>query len=276
MGAHTSNDADGVTSLSLRVQGSAAARDLRGTPRPFKVLSLFAGIGGFDLGLERTGGFKTVAVSDVDGYANRVTARHFPEAVQLGDVTKTEFVDADIICAGFPCQDISIAGKGAGLAGARSGLWREVVRAIRLVRPRFTILENVAALLDRGMGRVLGDLAEVGNDAEWDCVQASDLGAPHRRERVYIVAHADGNGNLNLRAAAASRPFQESIKGWRRRLDELGAGDGLQRHSSYAGIRRVVHGIPNWVDRLGRLGNAVQPQYPELIGRAILAAEGIA
>jgi DNA (cytosine-5)-methyltransferase 1 len=237
-----------------------------------RVLSLFAGIGGFDLGLERTGGFETVAVSDVDEYANRVTARRFPAAEQLGDVTKAEFPDADVICAGFPCQDISVAGKGAGLAGARSGLWREVVRAICVVRPRYTLLENVAALLDRGMGTVLGDLAEIGNDAEWDCFQACDIGAPHRRDRIYIVANADGDGDLNIRAAASNLAFQETLQQWRRGCDELGADDGLQRNGSYAGIRRVVHGIPNWVDRVGRLGNAIVPQFADLHGRAILAS----
>jgi DNA (cytosine-5)-methyltransferase 1 len=237
-----------------------------------RVLSLFAGIGGFDLGLERTGGFKTVAVAELDPYASKVLGRHFPDAVNVGDVTTAEFPDADIICAGFPCQDISVAGKGAGLAGSRSGLWREVVRAIRMVRPRYTLLENVAALLDRGLGTVLGDLATIGHDAEWDCLQASSLGAPHRRDRWYAVAYAHGDGDFNLRAAAADRAFQKNLKRWRRGLDELGPDDGLQRDSSYAGIRRVVHGIPNWVDRVGRLGNAVLPQFPELHGRAILAS----
>jgi hypothetical protein len=142
---------------------------------PLRVLSLFAGIGGFDLGLERTGGFKTVAVAETDTYASKVLAKRFPDAPNLGDVTTAEYPDADIICAGFPCQDISYAGEGAGLAGARSGLWREVVRAVRVVGPRFTILENVAALLNRGMGTVLGDLAEVGHDAEWHCIPAAPL-----------------------------------------------------------------------------------------------------
>jgi DNA (cytosine-5)-methyltransferase 1 len=240
---------------------------------PYKVLSLFAGIGGFDLGLERTGGFETVAFAETDPYASRVLTTRFPGVPNLGDVTVAEYPNADVICAGFPCQDISVAGLGAGLAGARSGLWREVVRAIRVVRPRFTILENVAALLNRGMGTVLGDLAEIGHDAEWDCVQASAIGAPHRRDRIYIVAYPDSDGNLDLRGAAASRAFQKGLQGWRRGLDELGPGDGLQRDSSYAGIRRVVHGIPHWLDRLGRLGNAILPQFSELIGRAILARE---
>jgi DNA (cytosine-5)-methyltransferase 1 len=238
---------------------------------PLRVIDMFAGIGGFSLGLHRAGGFETVAVAEVDPYASKVLEQRIG-APNLGDITKTEFPDADVICAGFPCQDISIAGKGAGLAGARSGLWREVVRAIRLVRSRFTLLENVAALLDRGLGAVLGDLAEIGHDAEWDCFQACDIGAPHRRDRWFAVAYPHGDGDLNLGATAASGTFQKSLQKWSRGLDELGPDDGLQRDSSYAGIRRVVHGIPNWVDRVGRLGNAILPQLAELHGRAILAA----
>lgn len=152
------------------------------------VLSLFAGIGGFDLGLARAG-FHTTEVAETDPYASKVLAKRFPDAPNAGDVTKAKYRHADIITAGFPCQDISYAGEGAGLAGSRSGLWREVVRAVRMVGPRYTILENVAALLNRGMGTVLGDLAEIGHDAEWHCIPASAVGAPHRRDRIWIVAY---------------------------------------------------------------------------------------
>lgn len=156
---------------------------------PLRIISMFAGIGGFDLGLERTGGFKTIAVAEVDPYASQVLALRFPDAVNLGDVTKAEYPDADVICAGFPCQDISYAGAGAGLAGARSGLFWEVVRAIGVVRPQYVILENVAALLSRGLDVVLKALAEVGYDAEWHCIPASAVGAPHRRDRIWIIAY---------------------------------------------------------------------------------------
>lgn len=155
-----------------------------------KVLSLFAGIGGFDLGLERTGGFKTVAFCEIDPFCRRVLAKHWPGVPIIDDVRTAEFPDADVIVGGFPCQDVSRAGKRAGLAGARSGLYRELVRAIRMVRPRHAIVENVAALVGDGLDAVLGDLAESGYDAEWDCVPAGSLGAPHERDRVWIVAHA--------------------------------------------------------------------------------------
>ena len=103
----------------------------------------------------------------------------------------------EIVCGGFPCQDISTAGKGAGLAGERSGLWREMLRTIRLVRPRYAIVENVAALLGRGMGTVLGDMAEIGYDAEWGCISAADVGAPHLRRRIWIIGTDAHQKQLN-------------------------------------------------------------------------------
>jgi len=144
-----------------------------------RALSLFAGIGGFDLGLERTGGFKTVAFCEIDPFCQRVLAKHWPGVPIYDDVReltaaklKADGISVDCIVGGFPCQDISIAGNGAGLAGERSGLWREYARLIREIRPRLVIVENVSALLCRGLGDVLGDLAEGGYDAEWDCIPA--------------------------------------------------------------------------------------------------------
>ena len=157
-----------------------------------RVLDLFSGIGGFSLGLERTGGFLPIAFCEIDPFCRRVLAKHWPDVPCYEDVTAVEFEagSADVITGGFPCQDVSRAGKRAGLAGARSGLYRELVRAIRVVRPKHAIMENVAALLGDGLDTVLGDLAEIGFDAEWDCVPAETFGAPHERDRVYIVAHA--------------------------------------------------------------------------------------
>jgi site-specific DNA-cytosine methylase len=131
----------------------------------------------------------------------RSTLRREPSSPSIGQTSPAPTTsplenstsgEADVICGGFPCQDISTAGAGAGLAGERSGLWRELLRAIRVVRPRYAIVENVAALLSRGMGTVLGDLAEIGYDAEWHCIPASAVGAPHRRDRVWIIADARG------------------------------------------------------------------------------------
>jgi hypothetical protein len=148
-----------------------------------KLLDLFSGIGGFSLGLERAG-FETVAFCEIDPAARRLLAARWPGVPQYDDIANADFSPVgpvDLVTAGFPCQDISSAGLRAGLSGSRSSLFWHVLRAICMVgRPRL-LLENVAALLDRGMGDVLGALAEIGYDAEWHCIPASAVGAPHRR-----------------------------------------------------------------------------------------------
>jgi site-specific DNA-cytosine methylase len=111
------------------------------------------------------------------------------EGAGEGPVVPVPVPYVDVLCGGFPCQDISVAGRGEGIDGARSGLWAEYARLIRELRPRYVVVENVAALLARGMERVLGDLAACGYDAEWDCIPASAVGAPHRRDRVWLVAY---------------------------------------------------------------------------------------
>jgi DNA (cytosine-5)-methyltransferase 1 len=160
-----------------------------------RVLDLFSGIGGFSLGLERAG-MTTVAFCENDPFCRQVLAKHWPGVPILEDVTTAEFPAADVVCGGFPCQDLSSAGSRAGLSGERSGLYRELVRAFRVVRPTHAIMENVADLLHLGLGTVLGDVAESGFDAEWDCVPARALGAPHERDRIWIVAHANGEWGL--------------------------------------------------------------------------------
>ena len=158
-----------------------------------KVLDLFSGIGGFSLGLERTGGFETVAFCEIDPFCRRVLAKHWP-GVPIHDDVRTLTADAfpaggvDVICGGFPCQDVSHAGKRAGLEGARSGLWSEYARLIGELRPSYVIVENVPGLLSLGLGAVLGDLAALRYDAVWDCIPASAVGAPHLRDRVWILA----------------------------------------------------------------------------------------
>ncbi len=241
----------------------------------FRVLSLFAGIGGFDLGLERTGGFKTVAFCEIDPFCRRVLAKHWPGVPCYHDVREltaerlaSDGIGADVICGGFPCQDISLAGSGAGLAGERSGLWSEYARLVGEIRPRYVIVENVSALLGRGLHAVLGDLAAIGYDAEWHCIPACAVGAPHHRDRIWIVAYpgkkrGEGQQSETL-SGLRGIPWGENVRraqAWARRPD-----------LSASGLCGTGDGIPARVDRTGALGNAVHPTIPELIGRAILAS----
>jgi len=155
--------------------------------------SLFSGIGGIELGFERTGRFKTIWNCEIEPYPSAVLEKNFPGVKNYGDITKVDWSGVerpDVLVGGFPCQDISVAGKGAGIKeGTRSGLWSEYARAVRELRPRYVIVENVSMLARRGLTRVLGDLAALGYDAEWFTIRASDVGAPHRRERLFIIAH---------------------------------------------------------------------------------------
>lgn len=235
-----------------------------------RVLSLFAGIGGFDLGLE--GGFETVAFCEIDKEARKVLEKNWP-GVSIYDDVCTLTADRlaedgfhpDCIVGGFPCQDISLAGAGAGLAGQRSGLWREYFRLIREIRPRRIIVENVAALLGRGMGDVLGDLASIGYDAEWHCIPASYVGARQLRDRVWIVAYPECDsvqGRTHFTAAWCEKSREEQLAG----LVQPCAWPTV----SGARDRGTGHGIPRGVHRNKQLGNAVVPQIPELIGHAIL------
>ena len=154
--------------------------------------SMFAGIGGLELGFESTGRFETKWQVEIDDYANQVLSKHWPSVARWKNVKTfpprpVSDWQCDVIAGGFPCQDLSFAGKGAGLAGERSGLFSEIIRVAGIIRPRAIVLENVAALYARGLDVVLGELAQIGYDAEWHCVSAASIGAPHRRDRVFII-----------------------------------------------------------------------------------------
>jgi DNA (cytosine-5)-methyltransferase 1 len=174
--------------------------------------------------------------------------------------THTHDFSVDVIAGGFPCQDISVAGKGAGITGSRSGLWNDFARIIRAIQPRWVVIENVPAITARGLSTVLGDLAEIGFDAEWHCLSASSVGAPHRRERMWIVAHTNGSRCQQQRRPVTVQTKQLAVErcDWWSVEPELG---------------RVANGLPGRVDRLRCLGNAVVPQVVEVIGRAIMQAE---
>jgi len=231
-----------------------------------RVLDLFSGIGGFSLGLERAG-METVAFCEMDPAAQKVLAKHWPEVPCYPDVrsvTRQRLEDdgirgINVICGGFPCQDISFAGSGAGLGGERSGLWWEFHRLIGEIKPAFVIIENVSALRTRGLADVLRGLHALGYDAEWHCIPASHFGAPHRRDRIWIVAypHNDGKpvGSLNDEA---------------RRLPTIGAIGWGPWRDGFTGDVRMAYGLSGGMDRIKQLGNSVVPQIPEAIGRAIM------
>ncbi len=209
------------------------------------VLDLFSGIGGFSLGLERAG-MRTVAFCEIDPFCRRVLARHWPEVPCYDDIRtlsayrlRADGISINAICGGFPCQDISLAGNGAGLEGERSGLWREYARIIGELRPDFVIVENVAALLARGLDRVLADLAALGYDAEWHCIPAFAVGAPHRRDRVWIIAYARSEqheggrpsigGKIATELSKATMAYADRGRGsaWKQAAEAMGHGDSV-------------------------------------------------
>jgi DNA (cytosine-5)-methyltransferase 1 len=242
--------------------------------------SLFAGIGGFDLGLERAGMVCKWQV-EIEPYAQAVLKKHWPNVARHADVRtfppEGEW-GVDVICGGFPCQDISAAGPKDGLRGERSGLWNEYARIISRIRPRYVIVENVAALLARGMDAVLGTLSTLGYDAEWHCIPAAYAGSPIGREgrdRVWIVADANGGRfvgpwlSRSIERELVAEPRGSRVARGRR------SGSVRDCWQSEPAIRRVDHGVPSRVDRLRCLGNAVVPQIVEIIGRAIIERERV-
>ena len=276
---------------------------------PFTFGSLFAGIGGIDLGFERAG-LRCKWQVEINEYAQRILAKHWPNIRRWDDVRTWPQPDTepvDIIVGGFPCQDISYAGKGAGLRGERSGLFFEVCRIVSDMGPRIVVLENVAALLTRGMDEVLGSLASLGYDAEWHCIPAASVGAPHIRDRVFILAYANESISTKERIQRSGKQLRSSGN---HRQDEKGIlpdanGEGLpqrnesrsiatasgtifsrselERASATHGWRqweiepdldRMADGVSGRVDRIRGLGNAVVPQVAEYIGRCIVAASG--
>jgi DNA (cytosine-5)-methyltransferase 1 len=251
-----------------------------------RVLDLFSGIGGFSLGLERTGGFETVAFCEIEPFPRRVLAKHWPEVPCYDDVRTltaerlaADGIAVDVITGGFPCQDISTSGRQAGIRdGTRSGLWSEIVRLTSELRPQFVIVENVSNLLagpserpGGWFGRVLGDLAALGYDAEWHCIPASRLGASIRRDRVWIIAFSHETGHSfydDLRTGADEFRARASSD-----LGETLDCDGFGTVVIPADLR-VEYEVSDQLvmSRIAALGNAVVPQIPELIGRAILQA----
>jgi DNA (cytosine-5)-methyltransferase 1 len=253
-----------------------------------RVLDLFSGIGGFSLGLERTGGFETVAFCEIEDFPRRVLAKHWPEVPCYHDVRELTaerlatdgITEIQVITGGFPCQDLSASGKQGGLSSRRSGLWSEIIRLVGEIRPKFIIVENVSNLLAGNGGAwfatVLADLASVGLDAEWHCIEAANVGLPHGRDRVWILAYPHGERRRSLvesqqiRSAAVNNQSLE--EGWSNTFRLLPNVDRLFSGAS-GRLERNDDGLSEGLGQLKGYGNAVVPQIPEMIGHAILAAK---
>jgi DNA (cytosine-5)-methyltransferase 1 len=247
------------------------------------VLSLFAGIGGLELGLERAG-MTTVGQVEIDPFCRQVLAKHWPEVPKHDDVRtlvdwwrSTDRPRVDGVCGGFPCQDISNTGARVGITGPKSGLWKAMAFAIRELRPRFVIVENVAALLVRGIDVVLGDLHSLGFDAEWSTITACSLGAPHTRERLFILAYANDE-RPQTRGWRGVRDDETLVGGrvgsqYLHQAQKFGGGARGTHWENEPRLGRVADGSTDRLDksRLFALGNAVVPQVAEFIGRQLMA-----
>ena len=289
-------------------------------------LDLFSGIGGFALGAYWADmRFENHYFSEIEPFAVDLYQKRFPDAIPLGDIKEIdcEKIMADthersatreiqtrgdestnggrdwIITGGFPCQDISVAGKGAGIRGSRSGLWFEYWRIIRDLRPRYAIMENVGAITFRGLTDVVGSLAEIGYDAEWQDIRASDVGAPHKRERIWIVAYprqqpkgskSDGfdrgylggntpgirtetrdglaNSDEEMADTVCNSTEPRLSNGSENEMGKSATHTELERPDWWAiepDVGRLANGIPRRVDRLKGLGNAIVPQIAQLL-----------
>jgi len=232
--------------------------------------------------------------SEIDPYACKVLAKHWPEVPNHGNIKEIDWrrvKPVDVICGGYPCQPFSKAGKRRGEEDPRH-LWPWVREAISQLRPRYAILENVRGHLSLGGTTVLGEIAALGYDAEWRIVSAASVGANHRRDRVIIVAYASGarwqrqcesssdeTQNARARRHGTNVAYADSIRLMdscaqiftnQRRQQALGDFTGSGWWATEPDVGRVANGIPNRVDRLRGLGNAVVPQVAEVIGRLVV------
>jgi len=249
------------------------------------VLDLFSGIGGFSLGLEATG-MKTVAFCECDKYCKKVLQKNWPEVPIYDDIRElnadrlaADGITVDVIAGGFPCVDISIAGAPwlpvDGIRAERSGLWHEYFRLISELRPSYAIVENVPNLLagERGswFGTILGQLASIGYDAEWHCIPASELGAHHHRDRVFIVSYPNVT---RLQGSSQARDAGSEGQECRQQLVTRRHRVSWREWEAEPSVGRVVNGLPNRAHRIRVLGNAIVPQIATMIGNAIWDSSG--
>ena len=236
------------------------------------VLSLFSGIGGLELGLERAG-MTVVGQVEIDPFCRSVLAKHWPEVPRHDDVrTCVEWWRSEprppvrVVCGGPPCQSASYLGLRLGSADPRWG-WPWLLDVVRAVGPEYVIVENPPAILTlhdgRAFGGILGALADLGFDAEWSVLSACAFGAPHTRERLFMVAHAAGGGREPGRGP---RPAAQEVEPRRRDAQPGGPWTGEP------GVHGVAYGVPRAMERRRGLGNAVVPQVSEYIGRLVMGA----
>jgi DNA (cytosine-5)-methyltransferase 1 len=263
--------------------------------------SLFSGIGGLELGLERAGLGPVLWQCEIDPFCRAVLAKHWPDVERFEDVTQPRsYPHVDLICGGFPCQDVSSGGKRRGIGGSRSGLWWYFARVVAQVRPRYVVVENVSSGARRWLHHVREGLHVLGYRTSALGVAARDVGAPHRRARVFVVAYASGE-QLRKQPGGGCRPdwtgaalaedhgrardMADADADGAGRDERAGGGASAEGKGGRAsegrgasverpwavepGVGRVAHGVPDRVDRLTALGNAVVPQCAEIVGRVI-------
>lgn len=263
-------------------------------------VELFAGIGGFSLGFERAG-MECIGHCEISPYSQKVLKKHWPSIPLWDDITKLQPSDLgspDIICGGFPCQDLSVAGKQKGIHGERSGLFNEIIRLCRDVRPKYIVLENVRQLSSKQdwFCQVLARLCEIGYDAEWEVISAAQFGASHKRERIWIVAYPNSfrlqeertkqqtartdqlcgqvpNSGSDSTWGLSERTKEEKPTPGKRCKDEGWPSSWETIWSVEPNVGRMAYGIPQRVDRLKCLGNALVPQIAEWIGHRIVSGQ---
>ena len=236
-------------------------------------LDLFSGIGGFALAAQWAG-IETIAFCEIEEFPRKVLAKNFPGVPihhDIHDLDGSEYEGIDLITGGFPCQDISRAGRQAGITGQSSGLFFEMLRVIRESRPRFVLAENVGALRGNGLARVLEELAKIGYDAEWNSVPAHAIGSPQVRDRVWIVAYPMQQGEARRRPGWVGRGCSSKSK-----IGSNGRCGNEKKDVQLwlePGVGRVADGLPDRVDRINSLGNAIVPQVAYEILRCIAEIE---
>lgn len=229
--------------------------------------SLFSGIGGFELGAERAG-IQNIWNCEIDPFCRKILKQHYPKTVQYEDIRNLHNPPkVDILSGGFPCQDISVSGKGVGIHGERSGLWKEMYRIIREIKPRYIIIENSPALTIRGMEYILCNLSESGYNAEWQCISNCQFGYPHKRERIYIIAYSnsyrwgiDISRYEKVKSIFRKTPTSPDISIAAKRFYQL-------PDTKYV---RTNDGVPDRVHRIKVLGNSVNPTITEYLFKCIL------